>query len=89
MLDTAIRHEYIPRSMTPDDFRAALAAKGIETQAQAAILLGVSQGHVSKWLSGTHPIPPIAAVALRAIPTVQDKAKTRNGRGRKQQTVKQ
>lgn len=81
---------YIPLTVTPTILRAELESRGLERQVIAAAVLGVTQGAVSRWLSGHVPIPRIVSVALRAIPkrTAQDKRKTKDGSTRKTNTLK-
>ena len=84
-VDKGNARAYIHPDMTPATFRAAMVEAGIETQIEAARALGVTKGAVSRWLSGSRPIPPMAVMALR---TVQDAPKTRRTRTRKTNTDK-
>lgn len=90
-LDSPMPPAYIPRSMTPESFKAALDAKGIETQHEAAAVFGVEQSTVSRWMSGARPIPPIVAVALMGVAarrTVQAPLQRRSRRPRKTSNIK-
>lgn len=96
-LDRVNAQAYVPLTVTPEALRAALDSKGIDTQREAAEVLGVTEGAVSYWLNGKRPIPPMAAMALQSVPTVrrpsrrrtaQSPLQRRNGRTRKGNTLK-
>lgn len=59
--------------MTPDQFRAALVARGLSRQIDAAAALGVNVSSISKWLAGIHPIPALVVRALGGIPSKDTK----------------
>lgn len=53
--------------MTVAEFLVAIKQRGLN-QREAAIALGVTEGAVSRWISGERKIPDMASIALRAIP---------------------
>lgn len=88
VVDTQNPLDYSPRQMDPATLSAELAKRGLTTQEMAAQALGVQQAAISKWTLGQRRIPPMVAVALKAIPTVQDARKTPSRRSRKSSTNK-
>lgn len=58
--------------MTVGEFLTAIRARGMN-QREAAIALGVTEGTVSRWISGERRIPDMAKIALRAIPPKKTK----------------
>jgi len=60
--------------MTARAFTRALRARGIRTQKEAALVLGMSQGTISAYLRGKTAIPRIVPFLLQSIPQVKKKA---------------
>lgn len=52
--------------MQPDELKT-IQAKLSKTNRQMADLLGVSEATIVKWRGAQHPIPHIAAIAIRAL----------------------
>ena len=52
--------------MTPDQFRTALNRLRL-TQVEAAALLRVDKGTISRWACGSRSVPPPVAVALLLV----------------------
>lgn len=56
--------------MTPDELKQLQARLGL-TSDQLAEALGVSPSTVSKWRTGSHPIPKPSAIAIRALVLIE------------------
>lgn len=57
-----------PATMTPDEFRRAVRARGLDTQQKIADRLNVTTATVSRWLSGQRTIRGMVRLALQSIP---------------------